>query len=837
MGQWYWISQYAGVMLAYGFVLYLWPMVVFEKHLAGKSLTYRFGFCVTVPPLLINAGVLFLGLLHVLRPWVTSILFFGVFLWRLFANHPPFRRLAADVQALSHGSMTARRLLLRSGERLRSGLKNWFSPFWTRTAGKRAELALLLVLVLFGTIYFSYGAFDEHSYGCGDMYVHHQWIHGLVEGKAFYNGIYPEGMHCVVYLTSTLFGIPLFSGMQFLAGVHIHVLLIGIYLFMREVFRSRVAPLAALALFLMLNQTSFVEVVSMSRLYWTLPMEYALHTAFLSAAFLMRFLRAVARGRRVTLHPFKPKQWGILHDPDLFLFAACVALSLAVHFFCTIIAAFFCIIVALVYLRQILRKGSFVPLAAAVLIAFGAAVAPMGAAYAAGYPLQGSLYWAMGVIDKSRQQTQTAEDADAVQQTPDPDDTSAQTQGAPAVSDPAAAQNNGGAAVVAQTSSAPETHESAPFWRRAARAIGERLMIVWEHGLHSLYPGGRGYAILAAGAFALVTALPAHFLLPLAARIRRKRAQKRDAENADKPDEEPDVQAEQPQTDALDGVLVLVLLAGFLMMMYVAGRLGIPQLLEGVRLCSSEQALLAALYCVPLDYLAVLLARRAGRKTMAALAWVIVLGIYALTMSTGLYHSYLHNILTRYEAAVELTNRFIDTLPKFSYTIVSTTEELYQVIETGYHEELLTFLQREKDPTYTIPTPYLLLYIEKRPLYYAQYHYPQGPRWLAREEYVAISPIQSTQCPKILSGEISEEAAKETILYGSKLSDSATELKGRIILESKAYAWYQAFSAMHPRACSVVYEDENFLCCCITQNPYCLYTLGIMEETEAEAAP
>ena len=47
-----------------------------------------------------KAGVL--GLVHALRPWVVSTLFYCVFAWRLLRNHPPLRALAQDIKAL-HG--------------------------------------------------------------------------------------------------------------------------------------------------------------------------------------------------------------------------------------------------------------------------------------------------------------------------------------------------------------------------------------------------------------------------------------------------------------------------------------------------------------------------------------------------------------------------------------------------------------------------------------------------------------------------------------------------------------------------------------------------------------
>lgn len=72
-----------------------------------------------------------------------------------------------------------------------------------------------MLLIIFGIMYFSYGAFQSHSYGWGDMYVHHAWIYGLQEGKIFLEGVYPEAMHCFIYAMNVLFGIPVYAVFYF----------------------------------------------------------------------------------------------------------------------------------------------------------------------------------------------------------------------------------------------------------------------------------------------------------------------------------------------------------------------------------------------------------------------------------------------------------------------------------------------------------------------------------------------------------------------------------------------------------------------------------------------
>ena len=50
-------------------------------------------------------------------------------------------------------------------------------------------------------------------------------------------------------------------------------------------------------------------------------------------------------------------------------------------------------------------------------------------------------------------------------------------------------------------------------------------------------------------------------------------------------------------------------------------------------------------------------------------------------------------------------------------------------------------------------------------------------------------------------------------------------------MESKAMEWYEAFSKAYPNEGTVIYEDEYFLCYCVRQNEFSLFTLGIMEES------
>ena len=265
------------------------------------------------------------------------------------------------------------------------------------------------------------------------------------------------------------------------------------------------------------------------------------------------------------------------------------------------------------------------------------------------------------------------------------------------------------------------------------------------------------------------------------------------------------------------------------MILYAAPFLGLPEIIAGARLCLTEQVLLLSMMALPADEVLFAI----GRKKMAyILPYLSVLGvaaIYAGTNYFGVYHSYLYYELTRYNSVVNLTNRIASEYPKQRYTIISTTDEIYQVIESGWHEEILGFYYKSKLEKYYIPTEYLFFYVEKNPIQYAQYHFFAGPRWLAQKkysQYYKYSNAVISEGSAIKSSKISEDVLGEPLTDMGKASDAYSNLKNRTILESELYFWCQDFKARLPYEIQVYYEDEDVVCYMIKQNPEHLYNLG-----------
>lgn len=150
------------------------------------------------------------------------------------------------------------------------------------------------------------------------------------------------------------------------------------------------------------------------------------------------------------------------------------------------------------------------------------------------------------------------------------------------------------------------------------------------------------------------------------------------------------------------------------MVLYAAPHLGLPALVEEARLCSAERVLLLAVAMLPLDMLFTVCGRYIGNLILAGASWACMAGMVLAAVENGYYHGYLMIEFTRYNASVEVTNSIIDHFKPNSYTIVSPVDELYQVMGYGYHEELWSFVQKVESESYTLPTEYVFLFIEKK---------------------------------------------------------------------------------------------------------------------------
>lgn len=757
----YWVLEFLKVLCGYLLVGVLWPRFVFAGHLRGKSVIYQFSFCVSAQIVLINTVVLGLGLLHILNAWTVRAVFYGIPLVVLYQRlHITEEKVENTFRAIP---IVRSKLLLR---RMGHAAVRRVKLLWRTVQAHPLDYFFLGAIVVYALVYFSWGVFQNTSYGFGDQYVHHSWIYGLMQGKIFFDGIYPAGMHCMLYTIRILLGVKVYSLVLFFGCIQCVLFLLASYCLLRELFRWRFTPILVLAGFILLEASG--SLTAMSRLQYTIPMEFAFTPQMICVLYLIRYLRCLhCGGKRVE----KGKFAGYIVGDELLVFVLALAAMLASHFHAAIMAFCLCLVVAVFYLKRIFSRERFLPLVLAALCGALIALAPMVAGFASGIPMQASLDWALGIIGgeaDSERRGDWLEELD--------EDLSGNKAGL-----------------------VGEIEARAAFAVKVFRsACTEILGSGWDVPLLLLM------AVIGAGSVVLKLAM----LFPPCRRCWIHRA----------------------GLDRLwlENYFLLAGLACIMLLIYVLPYLGLPELVVATRLITTTRILIFAAAAVPFDLLFALLALRLKAPALNALsALCLTLFCFGIAMSES-YHGFLYCELSRYRAEVAVMNHIIQNYPKYKYTIVSPTDGLYHMIEYGWHEELLDFLTKIEGRRYFLPTEHVFIFIEKRPLVYAQNHMAQGPAFLGRpddrDQFVVYERLWSVN-PTIAASEISPEAAQRDLgVYRNPFDYYGYN---RTVVESKAYAWCQQFAKLYPSEMSIYYEDEDFICYYFRQEPNAPYDLAI----------
>lgn len=290
--------------------------------------------------------------------------------------------------SLSEGELGAKTVALRAREKMQqysSGwLAKWVAPRWLDVLLSAG--VILLVLVMYGI-----NTVSVYGYGSSDLVVHNYWINHMETNQIFVDGVYPFGFHCVMYYLHTLFGIPTYVLLRVFSlpqTMMIHLMLLA---FLKLVCKSKYAPYAGMAAYL---TTGIFYRFVYFRYYAPLPQEYGMIFILPAAYFAIAFLQ-----NKDFSSAAKKKGWAEGSAKYcLVLFAICISMTLAAHFYDTIAVGLLCVgIVAGFYFRSLrwrYLKGLLLAGAAGLLIG----VLPMAAAFASGTPLQSSLYWGMSTV-------------------------------------------------------------------------------------------------------------------------------------------------------------------------------------------------------------------------------------------------------------------------------------------------------------------------------------------------------------------------------------------------------------------------------------------------------
>lgn len=234
------------------------------------------------------------------------------------------------------------------------------------------------------------GILYNWGYGASDIPVHNYWTNGLIENNIYIAGIYPMGMHCMLYYLATMLEIPVYVTLRLFWLVQYSMIAMMILLFLKGHCKTRFLPYLGLFLFV---GAKYFNGISYSRYGATLPQEFGMLYILPAIFFVMEFFKTRKEELDGGINRILcTSSW------YLFGFAMSFSLTLTAHFYDTMIAGVICIGIAVGYGYWFWRKEYFFRIMLSGIVSVLMAFLPMAAAFLTGKELQGSMYWAMNII-------------------------------------------------------------------------------------------------------------------------------------------------------------------------------------------------------------------------------------------------------------------------------------------------------------------------------------------------------------------------------------------------------------------------------------------------------
>ncbi len=782
------ILRFTGMFAAYTGITVLLPEIMFRRILKGRRLSEQFLMSYTFGNFYIINIVFALQLLHISNFFtLTAVTVLMSILIGVKVNRVPLRRKLAEGKKifcrLSDGSLGIRSAVSKFGEWMKSGCR-YFGKFFCRYIVKKPIQSVFLIFIC-GALLWIYGRQIILTYGyrASDIPVHLSWINQMSRGKIFSKGVYPFGFHCMIYYLHTVFRIDTYvilCEFFFAQVIYLHAVLLAM---LKLLCKTKYLPYIGVFTYIVGN---FWAGQTYSRFYSTLPQEYGMIFVIPSVYFLIRFFQ-------IHKENLKDRETRRI----LQCFAMAFSLTLAIHFYGTMIAGLCCIGIAMGFCFRFVKKEYFCRIMVTGILSVALAVLPMAIAFAGGTPLQGSLGWGMSVINGTQNNTSdtantssdnkvkvTGEDGKTVEidvsklPSAKKDETTVVVeQKKPSLGDRIRTVTDKIKVISDKIKDMPN-RLSKVVRTMSIRIRNIVIPVDWQK---------MGTAVMAAYAGLLSLGL---------------------------------VFCAFRKTEYGAALMSVGFCMLILTVLLCAGPFGLPTLMDAAR-CSIYYAYLLPVAGVVLAdgilcFMTIPQIFRNSKNVLSLGISVIILIVLLqkdLVKNPEFSSGYVTN-----GAITCLTNIIRDNEDE-TWTIVSANDETQMGLDHGWHYETITFLRQlekiDENTKILIPTKNIYFFIEKIPLDYS------------------VSYAGSGQS-------ISKKGASQILpnVGGIRMYQG----ENRWIVMSRMYYWAQAFMKKYPNEMKVYYEDDQFICYRIPQNMYHQYNFAIdygynqveTEEQEAE---
>jgi len=814
------MKQLIEIFILYTALTVMLPALIFHKVISGLRLCIRIMIYAVVGNFYLINLVLFLQLLHISNRY--TLVFFTLILSIFLAitvNRIPIKSIITQkyeyFSKLMLGRMGIRSFLRAFVKGCRNKIVKFSLWIWSRIHNHILEWILVILFAIY--LFWIYGtnSFFAYGYETSDMPVHNYWINEMSKNNIFAAGVYPFGFHCIIYFIHTVFGIDTYVLLRLFCLIQTAYIHLMLFAFIKATCKTRFAPFIGIGSYITLqifNADAFM------RFYSSLPQEFGMIFIFPSIYFALAFFQEkkleisaewiISKDKKRRIKAERKKYLRSLKFIDrmraklkaiplsylyLIFYSLSFSLTLAAHFYGTIIAGLFCVAIAIAFVSRFFRRGYFVQVIAAFLAGMIIAILPMAIAFSTGTKLEGSLGWGLNVIkgkDATQIETQNDTQIEDVNQLQNQIQTPGQEGGTISSGETANDQLEitSGEIVgenITDIEITPQSEDSVitlgTWLQTKIKLIPEKTVTVSNSIYYSINylmkVVGRDDNNLFPITLICMAGLVGFAFISMILR----------------------------RYDYAATLMASIIYIGFLFLLLGSKSLGLPELMDNNRTRIYLSYSLPIIWSFVADAPIYTLFGGFKKKWVKYCASLIVCVTIGFFLSKNVpYRTPMTAAGLQTNEAVTCLTNIIHENDDFTWTIVSVTDELNMGIDHGFHYEAIDFLRKmEYTGAYgalTIPTSHVYFFIEKVPIDY-------------------MSPYEK-------SGQsISTVGARKTLPIGNNISVYQGE--NRWIVMSKMYYWAQAYQKMYSNEMKVYFENDYMICYQIKQNEYSLNNFAI----------
>lgn len=734
------------------------PLFVWSKHLHGKSYSYRFWFCTITQAFIQINLVLFLGILNVLSSGtyiVLNVLLYSLIKWN-YSNKMIFRNAKKYFGNLWE-SIIENRLLdyLTSSisdrvKVIKRKILDW--SIWKDIKTHWLEILLIFIIVIYNIWFFTNNVMYYHSYQFSDIPVHQSWIYELEQGNLYVDGIYPFGMHIMIYFIRVFLNINLGEIMLYAGAYQSVILLIGIYFLAKEIFVGKYIPIAAIIInSLMINQGRYAA---------ALPQEVGMYAVVAIAYFMIRYLRK-DKGKFKLKTDSKIKSFFRIKtyinrryiDYDMILLMLSVSLVISYHYYTAIAAVILILSIGIAFLFRILKKQYFIPLLFVGIMGTIIAILPTGVCLVKGTPFQESIDWALTVMSGEEWKGSDTEYQDKLKE----------------ALEGVSLENES----INDTYMDNEVYENEKTINYSQMSIKEIIEYYYNTILNFGISTMFGYE----ATILMFLSMAIDFISSILMLLNKK-----------------------TRVFGYTYIAFIIVMQIFLTL-GASSALGIPEIIAAGRASTFAQPFIGIIYILSVDFvfrISHVFKNLYYQRFVNGLSLGVCVFSVLIIVEFGWYHDFFDIYLAYYNETEYVIRNIKQNFEKHTYTIVSTTDEYYNVVDHGRHTQLskLVNMIDKNEENFHFNTEYVFFFIEKKILQDYNYGSVMVNPYYARKDFVYIG-------------------------------DSQDYYFQRAVIESKAYYWAKEFQEIYPRNFKIYFEDDIYIVYMLEQNTYYPYNLQI----------